>query len=228
MKTLNQFSNGFRLMILVLSTLLISFSGCTKQETDPMGSNDELNDVNMKSLVMHEGTVNLQGFMRWYVYAKMEHKLIVDPELMFTLCEAELTFYDNQNFALHTRETIPMDPPVLYREMTAVGKITPGGSLKFTWPETWMELNWATGELEPTPYADLVTQVGAHTGYELFGPGVNKGTVNYNGFFDGTRFFADCRVNAFQLVPGPVGTPYEELVSGPIIFSMITELQVVD
>jgi len=215
-------------MTLVLSVLVISLNGCTKQETDPLGSNDELNEMRMKSLFVHEGTVTLQGFMRWYVYAKEEGKLIVDPALMFTQCEAELTFHDKQNFTLHTRETIPMEPPVLYREMTAVGKITPGGALKFAWPETWMELNWATGELEPTPYADLVTQVGAHTGYELSGPGVNKGTVNYNGFFDGTSFFADCHVNAFQLVPGPTGTPYAELVAGPIIFSMITELQVVD
>jgi AraC-like DNA-binding protein len=84
------------------------------------------------------------------------------------------------------------------------------------------------GELEPAPYADLVTQVGAHTGYELSGPGVNMGTVNYNGFFDGTSFYAACHVNAFQLVPGPAGTPYEVLVTGPIIFSMSTELQVVD
>ncbi len=212
-------------MILVLSSLLIALNGCTKQETDPLVSQDELN---MKALVMHEGTIKMEGYMRWYVYAKMEHKLIVDPELMFTLCEAELTFTDKQNFTLHTKETIPFDPPVLYREMTAEGKITPGGAVKFTWPETWMELNWATGQLEPTPYADLVTQVKAHTGYELVGPGVNKGTLNYNGFFDGTRFFADCHSNAFQLVPGPAGTPYAELVEGPIIFSMITELEVVD
>jgi len=228
MKTLNQFSNGWRLITLVLSMLLVSLNGCTKQETDPLGSNDEFNDVNIKGRVVHEGTIALQGYMRWYVYAKMEHKLIVDPAMMFTLCEAELTFCDKQNFTLHTRETIPMDPPVFYREMTAEGKITPGGALKFTWPETWMELNWATMELEPTPYADLVTQVEAHTGYELSGPGVNKGTVNYTGYFDGTKFYADCHVNAFQLVPGPAGTPYAELVSGPIIFSMITELQVID
>jgi hypothetical protein len=228
MKTLNQFSNGWRLMTLVLSMLLISINGCTKQETDPLGSKDELNDMNMKSLVIHEGTVSLQGFMRWYVYAKEEKKLIVDPVQMFTLCRAELTFDGKQNFTLHTRETIPMDPPVFFREITFKGKITPGGALKFTWPETWMELNWATMELENPPYANVVEQIGAHTGYELAGPGVNEGTVNYNGFFDGTSFFADCHVNAFQLVPGPVGTPYAELVAGPLIFSMITELQVVD
>jgi len=228
MKTLNQFSNGCRLMILVLSTLLISLTGCTKQDTDPLGSDDKLNDMNMKSLVVREGTVSLQGFMRWYVYAKKEHKLIVDPAMMFTLCTAELTFTDKQNFTLHTQETIPLNPPVFFREMTFTGKMTPGGALKFTWPETWMELNWGTMELENPPYANVVEQIGAHTGYELFGPGVNKGTVNYNGFFDGTKFFADCHVNAFQLVPGPVGTPYAELVAGPIIFSMLTELQVVD
>jgi len=227
MKTLSQFANGCKLMILVLSMLLISLIGCTKQNTDPLGSNDALNNMNMKSLVVREGTVTLQGFMRWYVYAKEEHKLIVDPAQLFTLCTAELTFSDKQNFTLHTIETLPFDPPVLFREITFKGEITPSGALKFTWPETWLELQ-PSGLLEPPPFANVVEQIKTHTGYELFGPGVNKGTVNYNGSFDGTSFFADCHVNAFQVVTGPVGTPYAELVAGPIIFSMITELQVVD
>lgn len=224
MKTLNHLSSGFRLMVLVLSTLLISLNGCTKQETDPVGFN-ELNDINMKSLVMHEGTVNLQGFMRWYVYAKMEHKLIVDPAMMYTLCTAELTFIDEQSFTLHTTEIIP--PSLLFREITFEGKMTPGGALKYTWPETWLELQ-PSGLLEPVPFANAVEQINVHTGYELSGPGVNKGTLNFKGYFNGTKFYADCHVNAFQLVPGPVGTPYEELVSGPILFSMVTELQIVD
>ena len=227
MKALNHFSNGCRLMTLVLCTLLISLIGCTRQDADPTGSNNELNDVNMKSLVVHEGTVALQGFVRWHVYAKAEHKVIVDPALMFTLCEAELTFTDKQNFALHTRETIPFDPPVFFREMTFEGKMTPGGALKFTWPDTWMELNWGTGQLEIPPYANVVEQIRAHTGYEIFGPGVNKGTVNYTGFFDGTKFYGYCFVNALQQEAGPAGTPYAEFVAGPIIFSMWIELEVV-
>jgi len=212
-------------MIIVLSTLLISLIGCTKEDTDPTESDDQLN---LKCRVVHEGTVNLEGFMRWYVYAKKEHKLIVDPALMFTLCTAELTFNDKQNFTLHTRETIPLDPPVFFREMTIKGKMTPGGVLKFTWPETWMELNWVTMEVEKTPYSNVVEQIRAHTGYKLFGPGVNMGTVNYLGFFDGTKFFAACHAIGFQQEPGPTGTPYAELVTGPIIFSMSTELQVVN
>ncbi len=228
MKTLNLFSHVWRITILVLPALLISVTGCTKQGPDPTGLSDELNDTQLKSLVVHKGTVNLQGYMRWYVNAKMEHKLIVDPEQMFTLCEAELTFTDKQNFTLHTRETIPLSPPVLFREMTINGKMSPGGALKFTWPETWMELNWATMELEPAPYANLVAQVRAHTGYELSGPGVINGTLNYNGFFNGTKFFADCHANGFQMEPGNMGAPYDIVVDGPIIFSMITDLVVVE
>jgi len=212
-------------MVLVLSTLLISLNGCTKQETDPAGFNDEVNDMNVKSLVIHEGTVNLQGFMRWYVYAKMEHKLIVDPAMMYTLCTAELTFIDEQNFTLHTTEIIP--PSLLFREITFKGKMTPGGALKYSWPETWLELQ-PSGLLEPVPFANAPEQLYAHTGYEISGPGVNKGTLNFKGFFDGASFYAESHVNAFQVVPGPSGTPYADLVDGPIIFSMLTELLVVD
>ena len=215
-------------MILVLSTLLISLTGCTKQDTDPLGSDDKLNDMNMKSLVVREGTVTLQGFMRWYVYAKKEHKLIVDPAMMYTMCTAELTFTGDQNFVLNTSEIVDMGyGPFLFRQISFKGKMSPGGELKYSWPETWLEFN-GSPDLEPTPYPNLVAQVRAHTGYELSGPGVNKGTMNYNGFFDGTKFFADCHANAFQVEPGNMGAPYDVVVDGPIIFSMLTELQVVN
>lgn len=225
MNTLIHFAKGGRLIILVLSALLISINGCTMQDTEPIGADNELNGSNLKSLVMHEGTVNLEGFMRWYVYAKMEHKLIVDPAMMYTLCTAELTFIDEQNFTLHTTEIIP--PSLLFREITFDGKMTPGGALMYSWPETWLELQ-PSGELEPVPFANAIEQLYAHTGYEISGPGVNKGTLNFKGFFDGVSFIAECHVNAFQVVPGPAGTPYADLVDGPIIFSMLTELQVVD
>jgi hypothetical protein len=104
--------------------------------------------------------------------------------------------------------------------------MTPGGKLKYTWPETWIEMNWETGELENSPYANVVAQIRAHTGYELSGPGVNKNTVNYTGSFDGIKFFADCHTNALQQEPGEMGPPYDVVVVGPLIFSMSTELQV--
>ena len=212
-------------MILVLSSVLIALNGCIKQETDLLVSQ---NEVNLKTLVMNEGTINMEGYMRWYVYAKMEHLLIADPDLMFTMCKAELTFTDKQNFTLHTKEIIPFDPPVLFREMTIKGKITPGGTVMYSWPESWLEMNWATGQLEPVPYDNVVAQVRAHTGYELSGPGVNSGTLYFKGFFDGTRFLADCHANAFQVEPGNMGAPYDVVVDGPILFGMSTELEVVE
>jgi len=106
--------------------------------------------------------------------------------------------------------------------------MTPSGQLKYTWPETWLELNFETVELENPPFANVVAQIRAHTGHELSGPGVNKGTLNYTGFFDSTKFFADCHTNAMLQEPGIMGPPYDVVVVGPLIFSMSTELQVVD
>jgi hypothetical protein len=206
--------------------------GCSKSDQligdDSNGVN--LNEMNLKSLAINKGTITLQGFMRWYVYAKEEHKLIVDPANMYTLCAAELIFTDKQNFVLNTTESFDNGDgtQTIFRKISFKGKMTPGGELKYTWPETWIEMNWETGVLEISPYANVVAQIRAHTGYELSGPGVNKNTVNYKGSFDGIRFFADCHTNALQQEPGEMGPPYDVVVAGPLIFSMSTELQVVN
>jgi hypothetical protein len=229
MKAHNHFSQGYGQLIKVLSLLLVFIIGCTKQDIVPTSLNENSNELNLKSLAINKGTIHLHGYMRWYVYAKEEHKLIVDPVEMYTMVDAELSFTDKQNFVLNTKEYFNInDPQTLFRIISFKGKITPGGELKYTWPKTWIELNWETMKLENTPYANVVAQIRAHTGYELFGPGVNKNTVNYKGFFDGTKFFADCHANALQQEPGEMGPPYDVVVVGPLIFSMSTELQVAD
>jgi hypothetical protein len=219
----------YRLSFAFLLMLVLIF-GCTKKDIVPTSLNENPNGMNLKSLAINKGTITLQGFMRWYVYAKEEHKLIVDPADMYTLCAAELSFTDKQNFVLNTTESFDNGDgtQTIFRKISFKGKMTPGGELKYTWPETWVEMNWETGELENTPYANVVAQIRAHTGYELSGPGVNKNTVNYTGFFDGTKFFADCHANALQQEPGEMGPPYDVVVVGPLIFSMSTELHVVD
>ena len=148
---------------------------------------------------------------------------------MYTMVVADLSFTDKQNFVLNTTEYFDInDPHTLFRKISFKGKMTPGGQLKYTWPETWIEaLNWETMELENPPFANVVAQIRAHTGYVLSGPGVNKNTVNYTGSFDGTKFFADCHTNALQQAPG-IMEPYNVIVAGPLIFSMSTELQVID
>jgi hypothetical protein len=94
MKTRSYFSHENRLLVKALSLLLFFIIGCSKQDIVP-GLYENPNDLNMQSLAINNDTIHLQGYMRWYVYAKEEHKLIVDPVEMYTMVDRELSFTDN-------------------------------------------------------------------------------------------------------------------------------------
>jgi hypothetical protein len=175
-----------------------------------------------------EITIPLEGFVRFHVYAKKELRTVVDPSDMYTLCTAELVIGDKQNVVLHTRESFDNGDgtQTMFREIYLKGTFTPGGRLKLRWPDTWMELNWETMKLEPTPYPNVVAQIEDHTGYVLSGPGVNKGNVVFKGSFNGQELFADMNVYGFQERPGSMGPPYDVVVDGPIVFSIWFDLQV--
>jgi hypothetical protein len=205
-------------MVIVLSTLLMSIVGCTKQDTGLLGSNDNFNELNMKSLVIHEGTIPLKGFTRFAFTATKEGLVITDGYTMnFLECTAELTFSDNKNFTLHTWEVLPVDPPVLYREITFNGKIAPGGALKFSWPETWWELGTERG--------DVLSQVREHTGMVISGQGINKNTLEYMGYFKGDKLFADMHIVGLQEVPGTMPF-FAEIVDGPVLINFMIDLEV--
>ncbi len=38
---------------------------------------------------------------------------------------------------------------------------------------------------------DVLAQVRRHTGMKIFGQGISKNTLNYMGYFDGNKLFAD-------------------------------------
>ena len=167
--------------------------------------------------VNQQGTIHLKGYTRFNVYATKPHRVIVDPEQMFLICEAELTFGDDQSFVLKTKEFMPGTPPLtLYRELTCHGKISNGGQVKYEWPESWWELG--------ATLHDISANMSLHTGYVFSGPGINKNTAIYKGNFDGEQFNADFRVNAYQEKPGTM-SPYQEVVDGPIKFCISFELQ---
>ncbi len=87
------------------------------------------------------------------------------------------------------------------------GKMSAAGELKSTWPETWWELGTVKG--------DVLEQLKDQRGYEVSGPGINKGTLNFVGCFDGDRFFADMHIVGFQVAPGSM-EPHDVVVDGPI------------
>ena len=173
----------------------------------------------IQGIVPHEGTIQLEGFTRFAFYAAKEHLVITDGYTVnFLECKAELIFSDKQNFVLNTEEWVP-GIMLLYRKLSIQGKMTPSGELKFTWPETW----WELGETR----SDILSQVRLHTGCQLSGQGINKDTLNYMGYFDGTNFFADMHILGDQVEPGTM--PFFSVVmDGPIQINFIIDIENVD
>jgi hypothetical protein len=175
----------------------------------------------IQGIVPHEGTIHLQGVTRFDVYAEKVHQVIIDGHVMWLDCAADLIFLDKQHFTLNTTESVvlPDGSKMLYRIVSFEGKMSPAGELEFTWPETWWELGTGRG--------DVLGQMREHTGYELSGPGINKGTLNYVGYFDGNRLFADFHIVGFQVEPG-IFPGYETVVDGPIKVNFSIDLNVGD
>ena len=184
------------------------FFTCDMQQVEPESI---LHDgpYTMKSKVsISDVPLNLTGHQRFYAYAIKADNLVVDSKLPMT---ATLRHIEGQNYLLETKEFTPPaspSPGILYRTMSIEVKITPSGRVMFSWPDEWQEL--------PGAHPDgMAAQVAEHTGYDLHGPGINKGTLDYKGSFDGEDFFAKWHWTGKQLEPGTFG-PYVNLVDGII------------
>jgi len=211
------------LIISLVSALLMFFCACEKQDLETLNPQTTNGLAALKSgSSIIESPLELSGVMHFYVYAVKEDHLVVDSKLPM---EAILTHNGGQNYTLDTKEHTPPQSPmpgILYRTMSIDVKITPGGQVKFSWPDpgpdTWWEL--------PVAHPDgMAAQVSMHTGYDLHGPGINKGTLDYKGFFDGEEFFAKWHWAGKQLQPGEFG-PYKVLVDGLIKLEFSFELTV--
>lgn len=224
MKTLNHFSKGFGLLMKILSLMLIFFIGCTKQEEAPVRINENLNDMTPKCLPAQKMTYQLKGITGFGFYATKEHMILADPYTNSLECTAELTFSDKQNFVLHTKEFFPGN--LLYREILFNGKMTRSGELKFSWPDTFIELDMVTNEYVTINVGPL-PEIKLHTGCVLHGQGINKNTLYYNGYFHRNKLFADTHFVGIQKVPGQI--PFlMELVDGPIMINFLIDLDVSD
>jgi hypothetical protein len=178
-----------------------------------------LNEMSPKSLVAVKDVVCLEGTSNFDVYAPKEGRVVVSPDEMFLIMEAKLTHVEGQNYLLKTTETMP--PPVgpfLYRKIEWNVKISAGGVVKFSWPKSW----WELGET----HQDVLGQMLTHTGCIFTGPGVNKGTIDYNGYFDGVNFYAAMHLTG-QQVQEPLMDVYAGII-GPVKFVVSMTLSKVD
>ncbi|MEE4115371.1 MAG: hypothetical protein V2I37_04335 [Marinilabiliaceae bacterium] len=220
MKTLEHFSKLCSFGSKALFLLLVFLISCTKEDIAPDKYFDNEIDMQFKSMTVNEGTVNMEGFTRFAFTAIKEGLVITDGYTMnFLACEAELTFGDNKTFILNTMESFILPDGTLMplREVSFEGTIGPGGRLIFTWPETWFEM----GE----PKTDVISQISEHTGSVLHGPGVKKNTLNYKGFYDGEKFFAEMHLTGIQEVPGTLPF-FTEVIEGPIAIKFMIDLEV--
>ena len=209
-------------LIFLLSLML--FFTCDMQRVEPESIFQD-GPVTMKSKASNiDVPLELTGVMHFYVYAIKEDHLVVDSKLPMI---ATLTHIAGQNYLLETKETMPVPPFLPYREMSIEVKITSGGQVKFSWPEEWLEIDIISKPpvLTLFPHYNMAEQVKEHTGYDIHGPGINKGTLDYKGSFDGEDFFAKWHWTGKQLVSGTF-TPYIPMVDGTIKLEFSIELSV--
>lgn len=216
MKTLENLfiknASGIKFFSFLLVVLFV-FS-CSKEES-LITMADEPSDATLKKLIV-QGDYCLEGTSHFDIYAVKEKIVLSDGDAAPLVCTAYLEI-DGQNLTLETKEYFgPVNPDNLYREVTFIGKMTPGGVVMFSWPETWKEFGVEIG----SDVYNVLDQVKLHLGCSnLYGPGINKGTLNYKGHFDGTNFYASTHFIGKQEDPG---------LDGPIQFEFSFNLTKVD
>jgi hypothetical protein len=206
-----------KLLLMIAGISLLT--ACSKSDQTFENDLNVLNQgqKNQKASIVRNGTVALQGYTRFAFSAPKEGVVITDGYSQnFLECTAELVFGDNQTFVLNTKEVVPgLD--WVYREVSFSGKITPSGELKFSWPESWIEL----GALR----TDILSQVREHTGMTLSGQGINKNTLVYMGSFRKGKLFADMHIMGMQQMPGTMPF-FAEIVDGPVLINFMIDLEV--
>jgi len=214
--------SGIKFCSFLLAVLFV-FS-CSKEES-LLTMADETSDATLKSKVVVDEPIHFTGSTHFPAYAVKEHRVISPWEKNTLYCEATFTMGEGQNFELTTWEYFGT---MLFREVTFNGKMTPSGIVKFSWPATWLELNFATGQLVGNTM-NLLDQFNLHTGCVPNGPGINKGTWYYKGSFDGDNFYVSTHFMGTQEKPGLIGFyAAEPLIDGPIQFEFSIELVKVD
>lgn len=217
MKTLTK---SFAILFMILLTV-----SCSKEEILPP-MNEELSDAVLKGSIGESFVeLNLSGETHFPSYAVKEHRVISPYDMNKLACEATLTHLGGQNYVLMTEEYFG---PMLFRKVIFEVKMTPSGVFKFYWPKTWEELDMFTGMLVPSSM-DLLSQMHLHTGCVMYGgAGINKGTIMYNGTFDGTNFKAFANFMGKQDMLGIIEPFYtgEPLIEGPVQFEFSIELVV--
>lgn len=190
--------------------MLLLLVGCGIQEDDPVPAAERFtttpSDASARIIDIPE-VVELEGYTTFYIYAEKEKREIINVQAW---CEATLTNDAGKKYILITEEYMP-GATTPFRILTWNVKMTPSGVLDFVWPD-----------------ANDIAILEMITGYSLSGPGVNKGSEEYHGKFDGEIFQATVHMMGLQEELGIIPPYSEEIVDGPIMLKFGLDLTVVE
>ena len=219
-KTVIKNASGISIGSFLLVFLFVFISSCSKIVEDDFIMNDESSDPTLKSHFVYDDSY-LEGTSNFDCYAIKEHRVVSDGNENFLMMKAELTHVSGHKYLLETVEYFPLPDgtEMLFRKISFDVRITHGGVVMFSWPETW----WELGEI----HDDVLGQLLEHTGCVAYGPGTNRGTLIYKGRFDGTTFTAATRFIGKQINPEPAMKLYWH-IDGPARFNFSINLQVAE
>jgi hypothetical protein len=179
--------------------------GCSK--SDQFSGDDSLGNSFKKGqnkpivdLKYSPGTVyNLSGLALYKTWTVKEGTVIQDNKLD---CTGTLEFLEGRNFKFSFQENRTGG-----NFMTYDGKISSSGVLTFQFPSPLF-----VGPAEPFYITDVIKSHGCVT--KIWGPGINQGTLFFNGRFDGERFTAEAKFMA--LVDESCPDLFNPTYNGPV------------
>jgi len=188
--------------------------GCSMEDEpvmevkSPDGAADQI--AHLKQ-VTKDGPVYLSGIQNYYTYAPKNNELLQDADIP---CDVILEFLQGHNFNLTITEyTTPPRGGVLF------GTMTPSGEISVSFPVPYMVLPDGSS-------LNITDIIEMHGGCELMGPGINKGTLIYQGFFDGERLLISAPFHSKCEVEWPANDVFPTPVDGPIHWSWTIDVTV--
>lgn len=210
MKT-NKATKKLSLSSIVILLLLVT--GCSTQDNDPVIpgdaavlTEDPAESMAHLKLVDREGPVLMSGVQNYHYFAFREGELLTDADQVISI--ATLEFLEGHKIQLFFIEILPDGSE---RPSLVTGIMTPSGEVEFSLPA-------------PLPIGMYITEIiELHSGCEIYGgPGINKGTVIYKGYFDGERLLAtaqfhlSCEEWILNIDPNDDDPPPPPKVEGPV------------
>ena len=209
----------FTKTLTILLTVLLALS-CSKDE-GLLSPADELSDV-LKGAKVIETPMFFSGMSNYKAIVPKTSSVI---DIGGPDCVATLHWSEGSGYILDFTEIMF---PGMERHVKLPLKISPAGIVKGYWPETWYD--WGNPPDEENPDSNVLQFLTSHLGCDLHGPGINKGTINCSGHFDGNKLFFVFRFNGLdngiESSYGP-DSPWN-LIDGPAIFEFSFDLDVVE